>query len=348
MAEGNDFSVFQEDGREEFQCNFCDYKSNTQKGVRTHLTVKHKTEKASKKPSQEAVPISADGFNFDSVPKSTQNPSNEPPSIQITTDQILAMYKPEKTEEPLDSSELARFIPDDTIDKVIAELSEPTTEEINGMDESETAPAEVDPTRRMEMENENLKKSIESYKTKVDELEINVLNSQIEVSALTEEVQQLKDEDRLKDQQNAILLGEKNSLDVKICELDNRVSKINGAIHRIFNEKESMKQIIEKQKTTIDFLQNKSPGSNTPPTNGNAAETIKKLNDNLKVKTKDLVDERKKNKELVEELSELQNKLNGKDDNSTDTEKCVKLTKVVSNKSKEIVELNSRGGSQKT
>ena len=97
-----------------------------------------------------------------------------------------------------------------------------------------------------------------------------------------------------------------------------------------------MKQIIDKQKTTIDFLQNKSQ-----PTNSTAAETIKKLNDNLKTKTKDLVEAKTKNKELAEELAELQNKVNGKDDKSADTDKCVKLTKVVSNKSKEITELKN-------
>ena len=172
----------------------------------------------------------------------------------------------------------------------------------------------------MELENVELKKSIESYKTKVDELEINVLNSQIEVSALTEENQQLKDEAKLKDEQNTILLGEKNSLEMKICELDNRDSKINDAIHKIFKEKESMKTEMEKQKTTIDFLQNKSPVVSASLTNGSAAETIKKLNDNLKVKTKDHAEERNKTKELVEELANLQNKLNEKDGKSGDSE----------------------------
>ena len=41
------------------------------------------------------------------------------------------MYGNEEYEEPLDGSWLARIIPDDTLDKVIAEMS---AEETNGID----------------------------------------------------------------------------------------------------------------------------------------------------------------------------------------------------------------------
>ena len=102
------------------------------------------------------------------------------------------------------------------------------------------------------------------------------------MSALTEEVQQLKDEAKLKDEQNTLLVGEKGSLEIKICEMNTRVTKINGAIHQIFNEKEVLKATIEKQKSTIDILQNKSPIKNVI-TNSAASDTIKKLNDNLKI-----------------------------------------------------------------
>ena len=49
MAEGEDFSIFQEDGKDAFQCNYCECKFSSQKSIRTHITVKHKAVKTSKK-----------------------------------------------------------------------------------------------------------------------------------------------------------------------------------------------------------------------------------------------------------------------------------------------------------
>ena len=120
--------------------------------------------------------------------------------------------------------------------------------------------------------------------------------------------------------------------------MNSRVTKINGAIHQIFNEKEVLKATIEKQNSTIDIIQNKSPIKNVL-TNSAASDAIKKLNDNLKIKSKELVDARNRNKKLADEIAELQNEKNG--DKTSDVDKCVKLTKVVSTKSKEIAELKN-------
>ena len=57
-------------------------------------------------------------------------------------------------------------------------------------------------------------------------------------------------------------------------ELENRVSKLNKAIHMIHNKKENMKDFIEKQKTTIDCLKNKSPVQATETDNNAATEAI--------------------------------------------------------------------------
>ena len=185
-----DYSVSQEDGREEFLCNFCDIKSSTQKGIRTHITVKHKAVKSGKdpqtsikEPSLEAGDSTMDGFDFDDVPKSTQTSLDETGKKEITTDEILAMYDNTDVDADVEESVIhVGNIPDDTIDKVMSEMEEPESMETN--DENKTVGSES--TKRLERENEELKKSIDSYKTKIDEMEINVLNSQIEVSALTD------------------------------------------------------------------------------------------------------------------------------------------------------------------
>ena len=56
-----------------------------------------------------------------------------------------------------------------------------------------------------------------------------------------------------------------------------------------------------------------------------------------------------KNRKQADELSEFQNKLNGNtnDEKGDDSEKCVKLTKAVSNKSKEVTELKNENKSLK-
>ena len=102
-----------------------------------------------------------------------------------------------------------------------------------------------------------------------------------------------------------------------------------------------MKDIIEKQKTTIDCLKSKSPSKAAETDNNAASEAIKKLNESNKAKTIEGTDLKKKNKKLADELSELQNKLMGNDGKGDDSDKCVKLTKAVSNKSKEVSELKA-------
>ena len=49
-----------------------------------------------------------------------------------------------------------------------------------------------------------------------------------------------------------------------------------------------------------------------------------------------------KNKQLAEELAQLRNNVNGKSSKEDESEKCSKLTKVVSNKCKEETELKTK------
>jgi hypothetical protein len=67
----------------------------------------------------------------------------------------------------------------------------------------------------------------------------------------------------------------------------------------------------------------------------------------MKTKTVEIADLKRKNKQLADELSELQNIVNGKGGKVDESEKCLKLTKVVSNKSKEITDLKTENTSLK-
>jgi hypothetical protein len=75
----------------------------------------------------------------------------------------------------------------------------------------------------------------------------------------------------------------------------------------------------DKQKTTINLLQNKSP---VPPTldTKTTSKTVKKLNENMKNKTAEVSDLKSRNNQLADELAVLQNSINSKTANVKDDE----------------------------
>ena len=192
-------------------------------------------------------------------------------------------------------------------------------------------------TSRLEAEKKEMENTIKAFTAKLEESEGNSLKAQLEISSLTEKIHQMENDMQIKDDQNGILLGEKNSLEMKNSQAEARMSRINTAIQKIYNEKDDLKGENENLKTTINLLQSKSP---VPPSLGNTttSDTVKKLNDTNKSKTAEIADLKTKNRKQADKLSELQNKLNGNtnDEKGDDSEKCVKLTKAFSNKSKEV------------
>ena len=211
-----------------------------------------------------------------------------------TTDEILKEYDEQETES-VDNDASSQVIPDDTMDQLIADIPEGGSAESGAANEHETNENE-DSTNLLEMEVSELKATVENYRKRLEESEESTLNSQIEVSSLTDKIHQLENEMKNKDDQNLLLLGEKNSMEMKNNEVEAKLVKIDAAIQKIYNEKETLKAQIEKQKTTIDFLQNKSPSLS----NSAASEAIKKLNESMKVKTGEVTNLKQKNKQLAE------------------------------------------------
>ena len=128
---------------------------------------------------------------------------------------------------------------------------------------------------------------------------------------------QLENVIQTKDDQNSVLLGEKNSLEMKTCEAEARVAKINKAIYKIHDEKEALKVLNRENDETILALQSKSLATPSVETNTTSA-AVKKLNDNLKSKTSAVTELKARNKKLADELAELQNSVNTKTDKSKD------------------------------
>ena len=65
------------------------------------------------------------------------------------------------------------------------------------------------------------------------------------------------------------------------------------------------------------------------------------MNESIRVETGEITNLKTKNKQLAEELAQLRNNVNGKSSKEDESEKCSKLTKVVSNKCKEETELKT-------
>ena len=82
-----------------------------------------------------------------------------------------------------------------------------------------------------------------------------------------------------KDDQNSVLLGEKNSLEMKTCEAEVSVAKINKTIYKIHDEKEALKVINGKHEATILGLQLKFLDTPLLDTYTTSA-AVKKLNEN--------------------------------------------------------------------
>ena len=348
MAEGEDFAIFQEDGKDGFQCNYCECKFTSQKSIRTHITVKHKAVKATKKqPTEEKEPDALDGFKFSVTGRSisTQIQEGVVENPEKTTEDIIKEYEDQNMEGEEIDPEKVTEIPDDTMDQVIANMDE----ESNKLTEEsviETPKTDEEIIKMLKEEVHKLKEYVKTKEKKLEESESNVLNSQIEVSNLTEELHQRKTDMKIKDYHNIILLGERNSLEYAKDKNEARLSKLSTIIHKIYKEKEVLKAVIEKQKTTIDFLQNKSPSA-TVLSNSAAGETIKKLNETVKNRTEEIDTLKATNKTLIEELSEVQDKTKRHEVETEGSDKFVKLSKVVSSKSKEITDLRNENKSLK-
>ena len=304
-----------EDGVESFKCLICSQTFGSQKSVKTHVTKKHSsksdTVKIKNKPSDDD-PLS-DVFDFEdpNVVKSTQDNPNE--ERIVSTEAIFKEYEDDDDEEiTLDEAVNVVpvvHIPDDTFDEVARDT---TFGESNN-----DAEEEVDTATKIE----SLEKVIEEKNEMLRRMEEDLLSSQLEVSSQEEELGQVKSENAIKDETNKILIAEKNGLEAEKVQVEMENTKLTTIMHKIYNQKNVMKKTIEQ------LRQNPKEDQNEGSTNSKNV---------IKEKDKRIADLIKRNKELIEELAECQNKSNK---HSGNDDRISKMSKVVSNKNKENNEL---------
>ena len=225
-----------ETGAEIYQCLVCSSKYGTKKAMKTHNTTKHKTKKKEETPKEDEI---ASEFDFSEEPGFVPSTQKETP---MSVEDIAKLYEPGNNEfldsveheddmednkegdkdiekdsgkEDTDEVQHVETIPDDTVDKIITDISNGKT-----VDDLFT-------------ENVLLKSKLNSAEKMVKEKEQNIL--ELETSLIDEktEITKMKDEMKVKDEQSELLIGEKNAL-------EENVANLNGIIQKMYLERTIM------------------------------------------------------------------------------------------------------------
>ena len=168
--------------------------------------------------------------------------------------------------------------------------------------------------------------STKEKEQKILELETSLIDANTEVSKLNEEKRVMEEEAKTKDEQNELLVGVKN-------KMEENIARFNSIIQKMYKERTAMKNIIEKQKNTIEL--SKNPTINQ----GDVGEANTEMAAKLENKTKELNQANADKRRLAKDLAAAQSKnkdehLEGEDD------KVSKLTNILKNKNVETKKAN--------
>ena len=154
------------------------------------------------------------------------------------------------------------------------------------------------------------------------ELETNLIDARTEISKLKDEKITIEDEMKTKDDQNTLLITEKNMI-------EENVVRLNGIIQKMYQERTKMKSIIDTKKTTIELTNDSSKDVDTPSSEL-AAKLAKKI--------KELEEANTDKRRLAKDLAAVQNKQHEAPE--ADMDKCSKLTNLLKNKNVETEKAN--------
>ena len=278
-----------------------------------------KTE-AGKDETEDDLDDVSDEFDFSGEVRSTQI---EKP---LNVEEIYQFYEEESSEyldggasRNKEENTTASVIPDDTEDDIMKNMD---PNEVNGSTDEPTSDDGL-LTQNMLLKSK-LKEVEDKFKDteqKTLETETDLIDANTEISKLKDENDVLKEDMKLKEEQNELLIGEKNAL-------EENVARANGIVHKQFTERNNMQNVIEKLKTTLELA--KDDDSTTV--------ADKELKAKLKEKTKELEQANKDKKQLAKDLAEAQNKAKNEPDD--DSEKCLKLTSLLKNQKAESKKAN--------
>ena len=333
MTESDVYTVMKnpETGAEVYQCNTCDSKYGTKKAIKTHVTTKHKAKKkideknGDKKDDDSSNSKEVSDFEFGEDMDTSNGFGKEgdfTPSTQVEktvpVEDILRFYE-SGSSEFINETATTTVIPDDTMDDIMEDLEENRTKE---------AAEEPDSKDDLFTENVLLKSKLKSAESlakekeqKSLETETSLIDANTEVTKLKEENRNLEEEIKLKNEENDLLVAEQN-------KLEENVTRNNGGLQKMFQERTAMKSIIVNLKSTVELLKQ---GSNKDTVEIVDVELKTKLDE----KAKELEQANKDKRRLAKDLAEAQAKDKATPGSIDDGDKGLKLTNLLKNQKAE-------------
>ena len=344
-----------EDGKPTFACNVCPFKTNHARGIKCHISSKHKSPNA--KPQDISVTVEDEAleeFGDGILAGSTQQPTD----IIVTDADILREYNFSKIpvnddslkdttdgekdevdqvmEEILVINQGNTSANDDTVDKFIRSLGDRTAKgdyidpEHSKVNTCDDKPDLVTDNVILKSKIKELEEKLNIAEVKASDADEKAMEASFEVSELSEEVRKLKEEAKTKDEANEIIIAEKSSMEEEVLKQTKTVKKYSEIMHIMYQERNSNRKEIEKLKTTNELHQLGNP---------NPGEATTKITEKLKEKTNQLNIANENLKRLARDLANAENKVNDTGNPTVADDKYTKLTALLKTKSNEIREL---------
>ena len=324
MTENDSFEIIknEETGAEIYQCTICSSKYGTKKAIRTHVTTKHKSKKKNDEKNETAK---EDDFVYEPIDEQDE-------VVDVDIEEIARFYESgnneyldgpddDKHEEEVTPSQavpidITNETESDLVEKLMSELSD-TNKDTKTSNEVEDLFTE---NVLLKSKLKSVEDTLKEKENRILELETNLIDSNTEISKLKEEKETLEDAAKIKDEENDLLVGKKNSL-------EENVVRFNGIMKKMYSERTVMKSIIDKQKNTSEIAKDHSDDPD-----GLAAK--------LSAKMKELEQANSDKRRLAKDLATAQSKGNGDEERDADVDKCTKLTNLLKNKNLEAKKAN--------
>jgi hypothetical protein len=236
MAENDSFEIIknEETGAEIYQCTICSSKYGTKKAIRTK----------------------EDDFVYEPIDEQDE-------VVDVDIEEIARFYESgnneyldgaddDKPEEEVSPSQavpidITNETESDLVEKLMSELSD-TNKDTKTNNEAEDLFTE---NVLLKSKLKSVEDALKEKENRILELETNLIDSNTEISKLKEEKETLEDAAKIKDEENDLLVGKKNSL-------EENVVRFNGIMKKMYTERTVMKSIIDKQKNTSEIAKDHS------------------------------------------------------------------------------------------
>ena len=323
-----------ENGKNVFSCKQCTFTTYYERGIKCHISQKHKQGKVTsvKDTTEEPTDDNTIEIDNENVVKSTQVPTEDNPGAEA----IAKIYEESDLDLELDEHESSVIPDDDTINLIMKniECNDPKEGTLEPVNEKAV---ENDCSEDLFTENTLLKSKLKSAEevlkvknTKFIELEEQMEVQNDDLNKLFKTVEDLKESNKVKNEEISVLLAGKNSLDELRMKSEEKVVRFMKTVEKLYSENNKLKKEIEKKNNTIELM-----NDGKAPPNTNPSDATKKIQEKLTEKSKKLEDAIKDKKILAKDLAKAEEKLRSLPSSECEDKRFEKLTALLKAKNKE-------------